>query len=84
MLQLVSWGMGRDGQLGLGDTEPRAVPSCVEGELAGKTVVGVSCGATHTAAITDEGKVYTFGGGVSGQLGHGDKERQVGLFLLST
>lgn len=76
-MHLASWGMGRDGQLGLGDTEPRSVPTLVGGELEGKTVVSVSCGATHTAAVTDDGKVFSFGGGVSGQLGHGDKERQV-------
>jgi alpha-tubulin suppressor-like RCC1 family protein len=75
--KLYTWGMGRDGQLGHGDTEPRSEPTLVCGNLADKTVVAVSCGATHTAALTDDGKVYTFGGGVSGQLGHGDKERQV-------
>ena len=36
--------MGRDGQLGHGDTEPRLVPTLVGGVLADKKVVGVSCG----------------------------------------
>ncbi len=74
--KLYTWGMGRDGQLGHGDTEPRLEPTQVA-SLADKTVVAVSCGATHTAALTDEGRVYTWGGGVSGQLGHGDKLQQV-------
>jgi len=73
---LYTWGMGRDGQLGHGDTEPRLEPILVSA-LADKTVVAVSCGATHTAALTDEGRVYTWGGGVSGQLGHGDKLQQL-------
>ena len=74
--KLYTWGMGRDGQLGHGDTEPRLEPTPVAA-LADKTVVAVSCGATHTAALADEGRVYTWGGGVSGQLGHGDKLQQV-------
>ena len=73
---LYTWGMGRDGQLGHGDTEPRLEPTLVSA-LADKKVVAVSCGATHTAALTDEGRVYTWGGGVSGQLGHGDKQQQL-------
>lgn len=81
--KLYTWGMGRDGQLGHGDTEPRLEPTLVGGALADKTVVGVACGATHTAAITDQGKIFTWGGGVSGQLGHGDKERQLEPTLVT-
>jgi alpha-tubulin suppressor-like RCC1 family protein len=79
---LYTWGMGRDGQLGHGDTEPRLEPTLVSA-LADKTVVAVSCGATHTAALTDEGRVYTWGGGVSGQLGHGDKLQQLEPTLVA-
>ena len=30
----------------------------------------ISCGALHTAVVTDDGKVYTWGDGRMGQLGH--------------
>jgi E3 ubiquitin-protein ligase HERC2 len=36
----------------------------------------VACGHGFTAAITEHGKVYTFGDGSSRCLGHGDKKRQ--------
>lgn len=44
------------------------------GELGDKKVVDVVCGYKHTAALTDDGKVYTWGAGKEGELGHGDTE----------
>jgi hypothetical protein len=38
--------------------------------LEGKRVVEVSCGAYHTSARTDAGRVYTFGAGSAGALGN--------------
>ena len=45
--------------------------------LLGKRPVQVACGGFHTAAITEDGKMWTFGGGEHGQLGHGDKVNKV-------
>lgn len=39
-------------------------------------VVKISLGAMHSAAITDTGKLYTWGRGEFGRLGHGDKVSQ--------
>ncbi|XP_029841774.2 X-linked retinitis pigmentosa GTPase regulator isoform X2 [Ixodes scapularis] len=39
-------------------------------------IVSVSCGGTHTMALTAEGKVYAFGDGRNGQLGLGNKTTQ--------
>ena len=36
----------------------------------------VSAGALHSAAVTDEGVMYTWGTGVYGRLGHGGKESE--------
>jgi len=38
----------------------------------------VSCGVTHTLALSQDGlMVWSFGSGDSGKLGHGDATRQV-------
>ena len=52
---------GKFGKLGHGDEDPKALPTRVMGELAELRVVQVSAGKAHTAALTDEGIVYTWG-----------------------
>lgn len=66
------WGDGSLGQLGLGDFRKQHTPSRVM-DLSGKMVVKLSCGAFHTACITEDESVYTWGQGGSGRLGHGNE-----------
>ena len=40
--------------------------------LDGKGIVAIACGAMHSAAVGDEGCVYTWGCGKNYALGHGD------------
>ena len=47
------------------------------GAFAGRRVVAVSAGADHSLAITADGAVWSWGGGVSGKLGHGDQQDQL-------
>ncbi|XP_072534565.1 E3 ISG15--protein ligase HERC5-like [Salminus brasiliensis] len=63
------WGRNNAGQLGLGDTEDRDVPACVN-NLSLKRTVFISCGEEHTATLSKGGTVFTFGSGCYGQLGH--------------
>ncbi|XP_058626281.1 uncharacterized protein LOC131537051 isoform X2 [Onychostoma macrolepis] len=63
------WGRNSAGQLGLGDTTDRHVPTVVN-SLNLKKTVSISCGAEHTATLSKGGTVFTFGSGGSGQLGH--------------
>ena len=44
----------------------------VGGDLAGVRVVGVAAGDAHSIALAADGRVFTFGEGEYGQLGHGD------------
>ncbi|TNN55021.1 putative E3 ubiquitin-protein ligase HERC6 [Liparis tanakae] len=63
------WGGNHRGQLGLGDTTDRHVPTPVDGSNT-KTTIHISCGEDHTAILTKNGAVFTFGSGQHGQLGH--------------
>ncbi|KAM9854723.1 putative E3 ubiquitin-protein ligase HERC3 [Aulostomus maculatus] len=64
-----SWGRNTRGQLGLGDTTDRHTPTANH-YLIMKNTVQVSCGEDHTAILTKDGAVFTFGSGEYGQLGH--------------
>ncbi|KAJ0029561.1 hypothetical protein NQD34_004558 [Periophthalmus magnuspinnatus] len=63
------WGNNSCGQLGLGDTTDRHIPTCVNYLNTRKTCL-ISCGLLHTAVLTKDGAVFTFGSGQHGQLGH--------------
>ncbi|NWU76690.1 HERC5 ligase, partial [Onychorhynchus coronatus] len=71
-----SWGKNKFGQLGLGDTEDRDCPSYV-GALEHWKTVFISCGADHTAVLSKEGLVCTFGAGGAGQLGHNSTRNEL-------
>ena len=70
-----SRGSGEDGALGHGDTEDQLAPKLVAG-LAGRRVVQVAGGATHSLFLTKGGAVLSCGSGGSGGLGHGDPKDQ--------
>ncbi|KAM6569710.1 hypothetical protein CsatB_017695 [Cannabis sativa] len=83
--QLFTFGDGTFGALGHGDRHSTAVPREVE-TLKGLRTVRTSCGVWHTAAVVEvstgtssgcnsnvSGKLFTWGDGDKGQLGHGDK-----------
>eukprot|EP00752_Nemacystus_decipiens_P017544 g15723.t1 len=67
-----TWGRGDDGRLGHGDNGWKYVPRVVEA-LEGHRIVQATCGSYHTAAVTDKGELYTWGGGMYGKLGHGNE-----------
>ncbi|XP_053175956.1 uncharacterized protein LOC128359488 [Scomber japonicus] len=64
-----SWGRNDCGQLGLGDTTDRHTPTPVH-SLDMKKTIHISCGKDHTAILTKDGVVFTFGSSQYGQLGH--------------
>ena len=65
---------GDYGKLGHGNTVTQKVPKQVLGSLSGKVVVFISAGYRHSAAVTDDGSLYTWGEGDFGRLGHGDSQ----------
>uniref|UniRef100_A0A7N9ATE1 HECT and RLD domain containing E3 ubiquitin protein ligase 3 n=1 Tax=Mastacembelus armatus TaxID=205130 RepID=A0A7N9ATE1_9TELE len=70
------WGKNRAGQLGLNDKQDRAVPCHIK-FLRSQKVVYISCGDEHTAALTKDGGLFTFGEGSWGQLGHGSTNNEL-------
>uniref|UniRef100_K3WGC3 SAP domain-containing protein n=1 Tax=Globisporangium ultimum (strain ATCC 200006 / CBS 805.95 / DAOM BR144) TaxID=431595 RepID=K3WGC3_GLOUD len=78
---LYTWGGCWSGQLGLGESKRAGVkdkrqqlffpaPTVVEA-LQNKQITKVSCGAVHTAALSGDGQLFTFGCGDGGRLGLG-------------
>ncbi|XP_068638407.1 PH, RCC1 and FYVE domains-containing protein 1-like [Aristolochia californica] len=83
--QLFTFGDGTFGALGHGDRKSASLPREVE-SLRGLRTVRAACGVWHTAAVVEGkvsssgsntfplGKIFTWGDGDKGQLGHGDNE----------
>ncbi|GMF29328.1 unnamed protein product [Phytophthora lilii] len=61
--------------LGHGDCERRLKPTLIQAlNDAREEIVRVACGWDHSLAVSASGKVYTWGSGTNGKLGHGDEE----------
>ncbi|CAN8256534.1 unnamed protein product [Cochlearia groenlandica] len=83
--QLFTFGDGTFGVLGHGDRKSVFIPREVD-SLKGLRTVRAACGVWHTAAIVEvmvgsssssnisSGKLFTWGDGDKGRLGHGNKE----------
>ncbi|KAJ6895049.1 hypothetical protein NC651_021506 [Populus alba x Populus x berolinensis] len=86
--QLFTFGDGTFGVLGHGDRKSISLPKEVE-SLKGLRTVQAACGVWHTAAVIEvmvgnssssncsSGKLFTWGDGDKGRLGHGDKEAKL-------
>ncbi|XP_069958426.1 probable E3 ubiquitin-protein ligase HERC1 isoform X4 [Cherax quadricarinatus] len=70
--QVYTWGDGDYGKLGHGNNVTQKYPRLIAGPLTGKVVRWVSAGYRHSACVTQEGELYTWGEGDYGRLGHGD------------
>ena len=66
------WGLDSSGQLGNGSTAQSLVPVAVStsGGLAGKTIVQLAAGNSHTCALDTTGTAYCWGANGNGQLGN--------------
>ncbi|XP_047668032.1 probable E3 ubiquitin-protein ligase HERC4 isoform X3 [Tachysurus fulvidraco] len=70
------WGQNKFGQLGLNDNKDRCFPTLLK-TLRSQGVVYICCGENHTAVLTKEGGVFTFGAGGYGQLGHNSINHEI-------
>ena len=70
---LWTFGNEDDGAHGQNDCNTRLVPMCIEAQHFGNAkIVSVAVGVSHSAAVTEEGTLYTWGH-ASG-LGHADRK----------
>ncbi|XP_010242447.1 PREDICTED: uncharacterized protein LOC104586793, partial [Nelumbo nucifera] len=86
--QLFTFGEGTFGALGHGDCSSTRIPREVE-SLKGLHTVKVACGVWHTAAVVEivveasgsdislSRKLFTWGDGDKGRLGHGDRDSRL-------
>lgn len=74
--KVFSWGEGEDGKLGHGNRTTLDKPRLLEA-LRAKKIRDIACGSSHSAAISSQGELYTWGLGEYGRLGHGDNATQL-------
>jgi hypothetical protein len=78
--RVLSFGTGHYGALGHGYSAGKQLPDHLRPKyitaLAGVQCVCVAAGELHSAVVTTDGDVYTWGDGFCGQLGHADKRPQ--------
>ncbi|RVW44828.1 putative E3 ubiquitin-protein ligase HERC4 [Vitis vinifera] len=71
--EVYGWGRGEHGRLGFGDDKSsKMVPQKVQ-LLVEENIVQISCGGTHSVALTRDGRMFSFGRGDHGRLGYGRK-----------
>ncbi|XP_076284957.1 E3 ubiquitin-protein ligase HERC2 isoform X1 [Lasioglossum baleicum] len=72
---LYTWGKGRYGRLGHGDSEDQLTPKLVEA-LQDYKAIDVACGSgdAQTLCVTDDDNVWSWGDGDYGKLGRGGSD----------
>jgi alpha-tubulin suppressor-like RCC1 family protein len=69
----LSWGSGQNGKLGHGSEDNISIPCFIPFfEKHSSKAVHISAGCEHSAAITADGSMFSWGHGDGGRLGHGD------------
>ncbi|KAH9314061.1 hypothetical protein KI387_022688, partial [Taxus chinensis] len=73
--EVYSFGQGTFGALGSGNMESYSTPVQID-ELWGLGIIQIACGENHSAALSVDGQVFTWGRGKYGQLGHGSVQNE--------
>lgn len=73
---IYSMGLGTRGQLGHGDLQDSDNPKIIKA-LAGIKASQIAAAGWHSAVITIEGDLYTWGWNTFGELGHSNRDQQV-------
>ncbi|XP_076387306.1 RCC1 and BTB domain containing protein claret isoform X2 [Megachile rotundata] len=78
-----AWGSSRFGQLGLGKILQCSTPELIT-YLAQEVIIDAVAGQYHSVALTADGRVFTWGWGVHGQLGHGNTDKKIVPTLITS
>lgn len=83
--EVYTWGFGDRGQLGHGNYSARTKPSCISAFARSQIKIKqIQTGSCHTMALSQDGRVYTWGAGSHGQLGLGNMDNQANPCLVSS
>eukprot|EP01132_Coremiostelium_polycephalum_P007415 gene7415-9116_t len=82
-MSVLSFGNGKNGQLCQDTLKDHLDPTVIQA-LKGKRITQVSCGESHSLAITHFGDIYSWGRGKEGQLGNGEKPLKSGAQLIKS
>lgn len=80
--KLLSWGSGQNGKLGHNNEDNISIP-CYVNSLEHVKIVSYSAGCEHSAAISEDGKLYMWGHGEGGRLGMGNNAPSLTPTVLS-
>lgn len=69
------WGKGDGGRLGFGNEDSLFVPT--RNEMLSEEIISVALGGLHSIVLTQDGKVYSWGYGGFGALGHSVYHREL-------
>jgi alpha-tubulin suppressor-like RCC1 family protein len=69
---LYSWGRNTNGQLGAGDYITYSTPTLVNSTYINTQIIAIAAGGNHSVALTVDGRVFSWGSNIYGQLGTGD------------
>ncbi|EFA79484.1 ankyrin repeat-containing protein [Heterostelium album PN500] len=64
-----AWGNGSGGRLGLGNSEVVSIPKIIP-HFEDEKITSIACGQEFSLALSDSGKVFSWGKGLHGNLGY--------------
>ena len=72
-MDIYSWGEASCGRLGMGDDADLYEPKRIY-QLSQRNPIFIAAGESHSAAITEDNSLFTWGNNGFGRLGHNDKD----------
>ncbi|XP_077282523.1 RCC1 and BTB domain containing protein claret isoform X3 [Temnothorax americanus] len=80
---IYAWGASQFGQLGLGKVLQCSSPELIT-SLAQEIIIDAVAGQYHSVALTADGRIFTWGWGVHGQLGLGNTDEKATPSMVKT